>query len=202
MTSRQLPIRDGLTHASSVIPVVRCSDAASLIVIFAFVPLNTRALPYFPRLVHVAFEIVPGLSSAIAVPAYAGIPLTHRDFASSFTVFTGHQDPAKEESAIDYRALVAGKGTLVMLMGAERLASIVTEFLAHGADLHLPVALIRWGTTGRQETLVGELGSIVAAADRFRPPAIAVFGRVVELRAKLRWFEKRPLFGGRIVVTR
>ena len=149
-----------------------------------------------------AFEIVPGLSSAIAVPAYAGIPLTHRDFASSFTVFTGHQDPAKEESAIDYRALVAGKGTLVMLMGAERLASIVTEFLAHGADLHLPVALIRWGTTGRQETLVGELGSIVAAADRFHPPAIAVFGRVVELRAKLRWFEKRPLFGRRIVVTR
>ena len=113
-----------------------------------------------------AFEIVPGISSAIAVPAYAGIPLTHRDFASSFTVFTGHEDPAKEETAIDYQALVAGKGTLVMLMGMDRLASIVPELLANGADLHLPVALIRWGTTGRQETLVGELGSIVAASEQ------------------------------------
>ena len=100
-----------------------------------------------------AFEIVPGISSAIAVPAYAGIPLTHRDFASSFTVFTGHEDPAKEETAVDYEALVAGKGTLVMLMGMERLASIVPELLANGADLRLPVALIRWGTTGRQQTL-------------------------------------------------
>jgi uroporphyrinogen III methyltransferase / synthase len=149
-----------------------------------------------------AFEIIPGISSAIAVPAYAGIPLTHRDFASSFTVFTGHEDPAKEETAIDYKALVAGKGTLVMLMGMDRLASIVSELLANGADLHLPVALIRWGTTGRQQTLIGALGSIVAASEEFHPPAIAVFGRVVELRDKLHWFERRPLFGRRIVVTR
>src|ERR1700735_2746098 len=91
-----------------------------------------------------AFEIVPGLSSAIAVPAYAGIPLTHRDFASSFTVFAGHEDPTKNETAIDYRALIAGKGTLVMLMGMERLESIVPELLANGADFHLPTALIRW----------------------------------------------------------
>ena len=149
-----------------------------------------------------AFEIIPGISSAIAVPAYAGIPLSHRDFASSVTIFTGHEDPAKEETAIDYKALVAGKGTLVMLMGMDRFASIVPELLANGASLHLPVALIRWGTTGRQETLIGELGSIVAASDQFQPPAIAVFGRVVELRDKLRWFEQRPLFGRRIVVTR
>jgi uroporphyrinogen III methyltransferase / synthase len=149
-----------------------------------------------------AFEIIPGISSAIAVPAYAGIPLTHRDFASSVTIFTGHEDPAKEETAIDYKALVAGKGTLVMLMGMDRLASIVPELLANGASLHLPVALIRWGTTGRQETLIGELGSIVAASEQFQPPAVAVFGRVVELRDKLRWFEQRPLFGRRIVVTR
>ena len=106
-----------------------------------------------------AIEIVPGISSVIAVPAYAGIPLTHRDFASSFTVFTGHEDPAKDETGIDYKALVGGNGTLVMLMGMDRLVSIVPELLANGADLHLPVALIRWGTTGRQETLVGELGS-------------------------------------------
>ena len=149
-----------------------------------------------------AFEIVPGVSSAIAVPAYAGIPLTHRDFASAFTVFTGHEDPSKVETAIDYKALIGGNGTLVMLMGTDRLASIVPELLANGADLHLPVALIRWGTTGRQQTLVGELGSIVEASVGFQPPAIAVFGRVVELREKLSWFERRPLFGRRIVVTR
>ncbi len=149
-----------------------------------------------------AFEIVPGVSSAIAVPAYAGIPLTHRDFASSFTVFTGHEDPSKVETAIDYKGLAGGNGTLVMLMGTDRLASIVPELLANGADLHLPVALIRCGTTGRQQTLVGELGSIVEASVGFQPPAIAVFGRVVELREKLSWFERRPLFGRRIVVTR
>jgi uroporphyrinogen III methyltransferase / synthase len=91
---------------------------------------------------------------------------------------------------------------LVMLMGMERLDAIVPQLVANGADLHLPVALIRWGTTGRQETVVGELGSIVAAADGFQAPAIAVFGRVVDLRDKLSWFEQRPLFGRRIVVTR
>jgi len=148
------------------------------------------------------FEVVPGVSSAIAVPAYAGIPVTHRDIASSFTVFTGHEDPAKQTTAIDYKALVAGQGTLVALMGMDRLESIVQELVSNGADIHLPVALIRWGTTGRQETLLGELGSIVAASDGFQPPAVAVFGRVVELREKLRWFEQRPLFGKRIVVTR
>jgi uroporphyrinogen III methyltransferase/synthase len=148
------------------------------------------------------FEVVPGVSSAIAVPAYAGIPVTHRDIASSFTVFTGHEDPAKQTTAIDYKALVAGQGTLVALMGMDRLESIVQELVSNGADLHLPVALIRWGTTGRQETLLGELGSIVAASDGFQPPAVAVFGRVVQLREKLRWFEQQPLFGKRIVVTR
>jgi uroporphyrinogen III methyltransferase / synthase len=148
------------------------------------------------------FEIIPGISSAIAVPAYAGIPLTHRDLASSFTVFTGHEDPDKDETAIDYKALIDSKGTLVMLMGMERLASVVPKLLASGADPGLPVALIRWGTTGRQETLVGELGSIVTASEGFQPPAIAVFGKVVELRKKLHWLEKRPLFGKRIVVTR
>src|ERR1700730_2628635 len=149
-----------------------------------------------------AFEIVPGVSSAIAVPAYAGIPVTHRDLASSFTVFTGHEDPAKVATTIDYQGLAAGNGTLVMLMGVERLASIVPELLANGGDPRLPVALVRWGTTGRQQTLIGELGSIVEASSGFQPPAIAVFGRVVELREKLKWFEQRPLFGRRIVVTR
>jgi uroporphyrinogen III methyltransferase/synthase len=148
------------------------------------------------------FEVVPGVSSAIAVPAYAGIPVTHRDIASSFTVFTGHEDPAKQTTAIDYKALASGRGTLVALMGTDRLESIVQELVLNGADVHLPVALIRWGTTGRQETLVGDLGSIVAASDGLQPPSVAVFGWVVELRKRLRWFEQRPLFGKRIVVTR
>jgi uroporphyrinogen III methyltransferase/synthase len=149
-----------------------------------------------------AFEIVPGVTSAVAVPAYAGIPLTHRNATSAFTVFTGHEDPAKETGSINFKALVDLKGTWVMLMGTERLDAIVSELLQNGADIHIPVALIRWGTTGRQETLTGELGSIVAAADGFQPPAVAVFGSVVDLRGALSWFEQRPLFGKRIVVTR
>ena len=149
-----------------------------------------------------AFEIVPGVTSAVAVPAYAGIPLTHRDATSAFTVFTGHEDPAKEAGAINFKALVDLKGTWVMLMGMERLEGIVSQLLQNGADRHLPVALIRWGTTGRQETVTSELGSIVAAADGFQPPAVAVFGSVVDLRGALGWFEQRPLFGKRIVVTR
>jgi uroporphyrinogen III methyltransferase / synthase len=149
-----------------------------------------------------AFEIIPGVTSAVAVPAYAGIPLTHRNATSVFSVFTGHEDPTKETSAINFKALVELRGTWVMLMGMERLDAIVSELLRNGADIHLPVALIRWGTTGRQETVTGELGSIVSAADGFHPPAVAVFGSVVDLRATLSWFEERPLFGKRIVVTR
>jgi uroporphyrinogen III methyltransferase / synthase len=149
-----------------------------------------------------AFEIVPGVTSAVAVPAYAGIPLTHRDASSAFTVFTGHEDPTKQTGSINFKALVDLKGTLVMLMGMERLEVIVSELLQNGADIRMPVALIRWGTTGRQETLTGELGSIVAAADGFHPPAVAVFGSVVALRGALGWFEQKPLFGKRVVVTR
>jgi uroporphyrinogen III methyltransferase/synthase len=151
---------------------------------------------------HILFEIVPGISSAIAAPAYAGIPLTHRGITSSFTVFTGHEDADKESSSIDYKALIESKGTLVMLMGVERLGAVVSQFLAHGANKNLPVALIRWGTTGGQETVVGDLQSIVRKAHGFRPPAITVFGEVVRLREKLNWFEQRPLYGRRIVVTR
>jgi uroporphyrinogen III methyltransferase/synthase len=148
------------------------------------------------------FEVVPGITSAFAVPAYAGIPVTHRDLTSSVTVFTGHEDPEKASSSIDYRALIQGKGTLVMLMGVERLASIVAQLMAVGASKELPVALIQWGTTGHQKSVIADLGSIVSAAADFDPPAVAVFGEVVRLRRKLSWFEKRPLFGKRIVVTR
>jgi uroporphyrinogen III methyltransferase/synthase len=150
----------------------------------------------------IPFEVIPGISSAVAAPAYAGIPVTHRDVTSSFTVFTGHEDPAKPESAIDYTALVQGRGTLVMLMGAARLSKVVAELRAHGAVSTMPVALVRWGTTGRQETIVGKLDNIEEIAMEIEPPVVAVFGDVVSYRQRLKWFENRPLFGRRVVVTR
>jgi uroporphyrinogen III methyltransferase / synthase len=150
----------------------------------------------------IPFEIVPGITSAIAVPAYAGIPVTQRGVTSSFTVFTGHEDPTKEGSAIDYAALVQSRGTLVMLMGTGRLSKVIGELRTNGASPTMPVALVRWGTTGRQETLVGQLQNIEELALDIEPPVIAVFGDVVTYRQRLKWFEDRPLFGRRLVVTR
>src|SRR5215471_15474293 len=152
----------------------------------------------------IPFEIVPGVTSSIAGPAYAGIPVTHREHNSHVTFFTGHEDPAKAESAIDYAALAKLGGTQVMLMGMERLGSITGEMMKHGVRGDLPVALVRWATTGRQETLTGTLQDIAqkAAASGFEAPAVAVFGEVVALRDKLNWYEKRPLLGKKIVVTR
>src|SRR5437867_5265619 len=152
----------------------------------------------------IEFEIVPGITSAIAGPAYAGIPVTHRSENSHVTIFTGHEDPAKTESAIDYAALAKLGGTQVMLMGVERLGSITREMLRQGVCNDLPVALIRWATTGRQETLTGSLQDIaqLAIASGFEAPAVAVFGEVVALRKTLNWYERRPLSGKRIVITR
>jgi uroporphyrinogen III methyltransferase / synthase len=151
-----------------------------------------------------SFVIVPGVSSAIAGPAYAGIPVTHRGKNSHVTFFTGHEDPEKSESAIDFSALTKLGGTQVMLMGVERIGAIAREMMANGMRKDLPVALIRWATTGRQETLVGTLANIAerVIAAEFTAPAIAVFGDVVTLREELNWFEGRPLSGKRIVVTR
>jgi uroporphyrinogen III methyltransferase/synthase len=150
------------------------------------------------------FVVVPGITSAIAGPAYAGIPVTHRGKNSHVTFFTGHEDPEKLGSSIDFALLAQLGGTQVMLMGVERIESIAREMLANGMRTDLPVALIRWATTGRQETLVGNLGNIagLVAEKKFEPPAIAVFGEVVSLRKELNWFEDRPLSGKRIVVTR
>jgi uroporphyrinogen III methyltransferase/synthase len=150
------------------------------------------------------FEIVPGVTSAIAAPAYAGIPVTHRGKTSHVTFFTGHEEPGKTESAIDFDAIAKLGGTQVMLMGVERIDAITREMMANGMRPDLPVALIRWGTTGRQQTLVGTLENIAqrVAESGFEPPAVAVFGEVVSLREKLNWFEDRPLAGKRIVVTR
>jgi uroporphyrinogen III methyltransferase/synthase len=152
----------------------------------------------------IQFEIVPGITSAIAAAAYAGIPVTHREQNSHVTFFTGHEDVTKTENAIDYDALVKLGGTQVMLMGVERLDAITREMLARGSSPDLPVALVRWGTTARQKTIVGTLATIAerVSASGFEAPAIAIFGDVVSLRKELSWFEDRPLFGKRIVVTR
>ena len=151
-----------------------------------------------------SFVIVPGVSSAIAGPAYAGIPVTHRGKNSHVTFFTGHEDPEKSDSAIDFGVLAKLSGTQVMLMGVERIGAIAREMMANGMRKDLPVALIRWATTGRQETLVGTIENISerVTAKAFAAPAIAVFGDVVSLRDELNWFEDRPLSGKRIVVTR
>jgi uroporphyrinogen III methyltransferase/synthase len=153
---------------------------------------------------RVKFEVVPGISSAIAGPAYAGIPVTQRGRVTQLTIFTGHEDPEKGGSTVDLAQLARAPGTKVMLMGVERLESISRQFIEAGADPALPVALVRWATTPRQQTLTGTLADIAskAAAAGFEPPAVAVIGEVVSLRAELNWFEQRPLFGRRIVVTR
>ena len=153
---------------------------------------------------EIPFEIVPGVTSAIAAPAYAGIPLTHRKFTSTLAFVTGHEDPLKEESSIDWAALAKGIGTLVFLMGVKNLPYITNRLMGHGMNPDTPVALIRWGTTPRQTTLTGTLDTISDRAKdvAFKPPAIIVVGHVVELRELLKWFENRPLTGLRIVVTR
>lgn len=150
------------------------------------------------------FEIVPGVSSAVAAPAYAGIPLTYPGFAASFTVVSGGEDPSTEESLIDWRALATGPGTLVVLMGWESLPGIVDVLHTEGMAAETPAALIEWGTEPRQRTVVGVLSDITSRGRKaeLRPPVVAIFGKVVALRNRMRWYDNRPLFGRRIMVTR
>jgi uroporphyrinogen III methyltransferase/synthase len=150
------------------------------------------------------FEVVPGISSIVAGPNYAGIPLTHREHCSSFTVITGHEDPTKDEAAIDYAQLARTPGTKVILMGVERIREIADALVQHGMEKSTPVGMVRWGTTGQQQSIEGTLGTIadLVAEKKFTAPAVTVVGDVVKLREKLNWFERRPLFGQRIVVTR
>jgi len=152
---------------------------------------------------RIPFEIIPGVTSAIAVPAYAGIPLTHRGFTSTVAFVTGHEDPTKEKSDIDWAAL-AKIGTLVFLMGVKNLPQITKELMQNGKAPDTPVALIRNGSLPSQEVLTGTLSDIVvlAHANHFRPPAVIVVGDVVNLREKLRWFDNKPLFGLGVVMTR
>jgi uroporphyrinogen III methyltransferase/synthase len=152
----------------------------------------------------VKFEIVPGVTSAIAVPAYAGIPVTHRRYTTLATFITGHEDPAKEESAIPWANLGRNPGTLVFLMGVKNLAENCRRLMAEGKPPDTPAAVIEKGATLDQRTVAGTLADIAAkakAAD-IRPPAILVVGGVAELRDKLKWWETRPLWGKTVVVTR
>jgi uroporphyrinogen III methyltransferase/synthase len=155
----------------------------------------------------IPFEVVPGVTSATAVPAYAGIPVTHRRLASSFAVVTGHEDPTKGESSIDWKSFggrTKGADTLVFLMGGANLAEIAQRLVECGRAPDTPTAVIRWGTTPNQRTVTGTLADIAerVAKAGLTPPVITVVGPVVELRDKLRWYDNRPLFGKRVLVTR
>ncbi|MBW1697544.1 MAG: uroporphyrinogen-III C-methyltransferase [Deltaproteobacteria bacterium] len=152
----------------------------------------------------IAYEVVPGVTSAIAASAYAGIPLTHRRFTSTVAFVTGHEAPGKASSSIDWNALAKGIGTIVFLMGIKNLSHIVARLIDQGMSPQTPVAIIQWGTTPAQFTITGTLGTILKQVNDagMRPPAIIVVGQVVSLREELKWFENRPLLGKRIVVTR
>jgi uroporphyrinogen III methyltransferase / synthase len=152
----------------------------------------------------IPFEIVPGVSSITAVPNYAGIPLTHRTHCSSFTVFTGHSDSAEAATALRYDQIAKIPGTKIVLMGTEKLGDWTKSLVENGMSPQTLIAVIHRGTTGRQKTVAGTLATIagLVAKGKIVPPAMTVIGDVVKLRGKLNWFENRPLFGQRIVVTR
>jgi uroporphyrinogen III methyltransferase / synthase len=152
----------------------------------------------------IPFEVVPGVSSIVAAPNYAGIPLTHRDHCSTFTVLTGHEHPDKPDSNLNFDEIARIPGTKIILMGQKRLRELTGTLVAKGLPPETPVAMVRWGTTGRQQSVVGTLANIadLAAEKKISAPVITIIGSVVGLRTKLNWFENRPLFGKRIVVTR
>ena len=152
----------------------------------------------------IEFEVVPGVTSAVAVPAYAGIPVTHRGVASSFAVITGHEDPLKGTSSLDWSHLATATDTLVILMGMANIGEIAARLVEHGRPASTPVAVIENGTRPAQRTVVGELANIAARVKEtgVGAPAVIVVGEVVTMRQTLRWFDCRPLFGKRVLVTR
>lgn len=152
----------------------------------------------------VPFEEVPGISSTIAGPAYAGIPLTHRDFSSSVTLITGHEHPDKPDSVHNWKALASSANTLVFVMGMKNLPDIVSNLIQAGLSPDTPSALIHWGTTARHRSLTASLETLPSAANKagFTNPSVIVVGKVVTLHDKLNWFEHKPLLGRTIVVTR
>jgi uroporphyrinogen III methyltransferase / synthase len=152
----------------------------------------------------IPFEVVPGISSAIAVPSYAGIPVTHRHVSTSFHVITGHEDPEKETESVNFQALAQLTGTLVFLMGVGQLARIAEQLMQFGKAPDTPAALVYKGTTAYQRTVTGTLETIAEKVKNagLKPPCVIVIGEVVALRPALSWFEKKPLFGKKILVTR
>jgi uroporphyrinogen III methyltransferase/synthase len=172
----------------------------------------------FLRAHNIPFVEIPGITSGIAAPAYAGIPVTHRDFTSTITLVTGHERddavtkgrgenvPAREEEGerVNFEALAKLGGTLVFYMGVKSLPSITAKLLSHGMPADTPAAVVRWGTRSNQQTVTGTVSTIVDVVERasIKAPAITIIGKVVSLRATLNWFEERPLFGQRVLVTR
>ncbi len=159
----------------------------------------------------IPFAVIPGITSGIAAPAYAGIPVTHRDFSSTITLITGHERDTRggesadeEEGRVNYEALVKLEGTLVFYMGIKSLPLISQRLIAAGLDPETPAAVIRWGTRAEQQTVTGTVSTIADVVQKagLKAPAITIIGRVVSLHQTLNWFEKRPLFGKTIIVTR
>jgi len=154
----------------------------------------------------IRFEVVPGITSGIAAPAYAGIPVTHRECNTAVAFITGHEDPTKEESTLNWKALAefSRHGTLVFYMGVEKIKGITDCLIAAGISTDLPVSITQWGTLGKQRSITGTVSTIakIVIEKGIKPPAITVMGNVNKWRGQLNWFENRPLFGKRIVVTR
>ena len=152
----------------------------------------------------VAFEFVPGVTAGVAAPAYAGIPVTHRGVATSVTFVTGNEDPAKTANQTDWAALARAGGTIVLYMGVKTLSRIATALVSGGMSPDMPAAAVQWGTYDRQRTVVATVSSLADAVARegLAAPVITVIGKVVELREQIAWFDRRPLFGRRVVVTR
>ncbi len=152
----------------------------------------------------VPFEVVSGVSAASGAPAYAGIPLTHRNLAATAVLVTGHEDPSKPESGVDWPRLARVPGTLVVFMGSRKVGAICEVLIAGGRPPETPAAAIQWGTWPRQQTVTGTLASLAGEVDGagLASPTLIVVGEVVSLRGQLSWFETRPLFGRRILITR
>ena len=152
----------------------------------------------------VPFEVVPGVSALVAAPNYAGVPLTHREFASQLTLLGDHEGPADAVPGIEWAHVAASPGTKVVMVGADRIGPMAERLMGHGLAAETPVAIVSGGTTGGQQSVEGTLATIAAAAAQAKigSPAMAVIGDVVKLRSKLNWFERRPLYGQSVVVTR
>jgi uroporphyrinogen III methyltransferase/synthase len=152
----------------------------------------------------IPFEVVPGVTSATAAATYAGIPITHREYTSTVAFVTGHEDPTKKNSNVAWDKLATGVGTIVVYMGIKNLESITRKVIKYGRDPKTPVAVVRWASTAEQRTVVGNLENIaeIVRKNNIKPPSLVIIGEVVNLRDTINWYEKRPLFSKRLVVTR